>query len=177
MELTNLAFLESYTLSDKEGIMGAILVTDMDTKPVEFRVTAPITPTNFQRTLYGKVLMEHILVELISAPLLNAVSLDLDLIIVRNPLFLAANDRQGVRVVRLFDKNETVSREGSAKEELITNNRDNIKIYAEISKKYESELPQIKDNLKSIAEDRNLLEPFERLKIACEQVHLQKMGD
>lgn len=177
MELTNLAFLESYTLSDKEGIMGAILVTDIDTKPVEFRVTAPITPTNFQRTLYGKVLMEHILVELISAPLLNAVSLDLDLIIVRNPLFLAANDRQGVRVVRLFDKNETVSREGSAKEELITNNRDNIKIYAEISKKYESELPQIKDNLKSIAEDRNLLEPFERLKIACEQVHLQKMGD
>ena len=177
MELTNLAFLESYTLSDKEGIMGAILVTDTDTKPVEFRVTAPITPTNFQRTLYGKVLMEHILVELISAPLLNAVSLDLDLIIVRNPLFLAANDRQGVRVVRLFDKNETVSREGSAKEELITNNRDNIKIYAEISKKYESELPQIKDNLKSIAEDRNLLEPFERLKIACEQVHLQKMGD
>lgn len=177
MELTNLAFLESYTLSDKEGIMGAILVTDIDTKPVEFRVTAPITPTNFQRTLYGKVLMEHILVELISAPLLNAVSLDLDLIIVRNPLFLAANDRQGVRVVRLFDKNETVSREGSAKEELITNNRDNIKIYAEISKKYEAELPQIKDNLKSVAEDRNLLEPFERLKIACEQVHLQKMGD
>ena len=121
--------------------------------------------------------MEHILVELISAPLLNAVSLDLDLIIVRNPLFLAANDRQGVRVVRLFDKNETVSREGSAKEELITNTRDNIKIFAEISKKYEAELPQIKDNLKSVAEDRNLLEPFERLKIACEQVHLQKMGD
>jgi hypothetical protein len=177
MELTNLAFLESYTLSDKEGIMGAILVTDIDTKPVEFRVTAPITPTNFQRTLYGKVLMEHILVELISSPLLNAVSLDLDLIIVRNPLFLAANDRQGVRVVRLFDKNETVSREGSAKEELITNNRDNIKIYAEISKKYEGELPQIRESLKSIAEDRNLLEPFERLKIACEQVHLQKMGD
>ena len=177
MELTNLAFLESYTLSDKEGIMGAILVTDIDTKPVEFRVTAPITPTNFQKTLYGKVLMEHILVELISAPLLNAVSLDLDLIIVRNPLFLAANDRQGVRVVRLFDKNETVSREGSAKEELITNTRDNIKIFAEISKKYEAELPQIKDNLKSVAEDRNLLEPFERLKIACEQVHLQKMGD
>jgi hypothetical protein len=177
MELTNLAFLESYTLSDKEGIMGAILVTDIDTKPVEFRVTAPITPTNFQKTLYGKVLMEHILVELISAPLLNAVSLDLDLIIVRNPLFLAANDRQGVRVVRLFDKNETVSREGSAKEELLTNNRDNIKIFAEISKKYEGELPQIKESLKSIAEDRNLLEPFERLKIACEQVHLQKMGD
>ena len=172
-----MAFLESYTLSDKEGIMGAILVTDIDTKPVEFRVTAPITPTNFQKTLYGKVLMEHILVELISAPLLNAVSLDLDLIIVRNPLFLAANDRQGVRVVRLFDKNETVSREGSAKEELLTNNRDNIKIFAEISKKYEGELPQIKESLKSIAEDRNLLEPFERLKIACEQVHLQKMGD
>jgi hypothetical protein len=177
MELSNLAFLESYTLKDKEGIMGAILVTDSDTKPVEFRVTAPITPTNFQRTLYGNVLMEHILVELISAPLLNAVSLDLDIIIVRNPLFLGANDRQGVRVVRLFDKNENISRESSAKEELLSNNGDNSNIFAEISRQYESELPEIKESLKYIAESRNLLEPFERLKIACEQVHLQKMGD
>ena len=177
MELSNLAFLESYALKDKEGIMGAILVTDTDTKPVEFRVTAPITPTNFQRTLYGNVLMEHILVELISAPLLNAVSLDLDLVIVRNPLFLGANNRQNVRVLRLFDNNQSVSRESSAKEELLSNNKEHPKVYAEISRQYEGELPEIKESLKYIAENRNLLEPFERLKIACEQVHLQKMGD
>ncbi|MGA8262831.1 MAG: hypothetical protein WB779_00140, partial [Ignavibacteriaceae bacterium] len=73
--------------------------------------------------------------------------------------------------------NENISRESSAKEELLSNNGDNSNIFAEISRQYESELPEIKESLKYIAESRNLLEPFERLKIACEQVHLQKMGD
>ena len=52
MEVANLAFIETYTLENDAGIMGAILITDPDTKPLEFRVTAPIKPTNFQKTLY-----------------------------------------------------------------------------------------------------------------------------
>ncbi|HKI79831.1 MAG TPA: hypothetical protein VKA26_14920 [Ignavibacteriaceae bacterium] len=177
MALSKIAFLESYALKEKEGIMGAILVTDIDTKPIEFRVTAPIKPTNFQKTLYGNVLMEHILVELISVPLLGAISQEIDLIIVRDPLFLGANSKQGIRVVRVFDKNDAISRENSKKEEVSSPNSDNPKIYLEISKKYEGELPEIKENIMSIAEGRNLLEPFERLKVACEQVHLQKTGE
>ncbi len=177
MALTKIAFLESYSLNEKDGIMGAILVTDTDTKPIEFRVTAPIKPTNFQKTLYGDVLMEHILVELISVPLLSAVTQEVDLIIVRDPLFLGANNKQGVRVVRVFDKNDTISKESSVKEELSSPDPGNPKIYTEISKKYEGEFSEIKENLNSIAESRNLLEPFERLKVACEQVHLQKTGE
>ena len=50
-------------------------------------------------------------------------------------------------------------------------------MFVETSKKYEAEIAQIKDLLNEIAENRNLLEPFERLKQACEQVHLQKTSD
>ena len=106
MEISKLAFLETYTLENNEGIMGAILVTDADTKPLEFRVTAPIRPTNFQKTLYRNVLMEHILVELVSVPLLNAINEQIDLILVRDPLFLGVNDKQGVRVIKVFDEND-----------------------------------------------------------------------
>lgn len=88
MEIAKIAFLETYTLSENGGVMGAILVTDAETKPLEFRVTAPIRPTSFQKTLYGDVLLEHILVELISVPLLNAVNEQIDLIVVKDPLFL-----------------------------------------------------------------------------------------
>jgi ABC-type Zn uptake system ZnuABC Zn-binding protein ZnuA len=63
------------------------------------------------------------------------------------------------------------------KEELSSPDPGNPKIYTEISKKYEGEFSEIKENLNSIAESRNLLEPFERLKVACEQVHLQKTGE
>jgi ribosomal protein L31E len=44
----------------------------------------------------------------------------------------------------------------------------------ETSKKFEAEIVPIKEQLNKLAESRNLLEPFERLRIACEQVHQQK---
>ncbi len=177
MALSKIAFLETYTLDNNEGIMGAILVTDTDTKPLEFRVTAPIKPTNFQKTLYGNVLMEHILVELVSVPLLSAISQEIDLILVRDSLFLGANNKQGVRVVRVFNSHDTPSKNGAAKEELNSTSGDNSSIAIETSKKFEPELPEIRDRLNSISEIRNLLEPFERLRTACEQVHLQKTGE
>ena len=92
MQVNKIGFLESYSTDTKSGLMGAILVTDIDTKPLEFRVTAPIKPTNFQKTLYGDVLLEHIQVELISVPLINALSREVDMILVRDPLFLGANE-------------------------------------------------------------------------------------
>ncbi|MCK7537635.1 MAG: hypothetical protein MZV63_45115 [Marinilabiliales bacterium] len=63
------------------------------TKPLEFRVTAPIKTTNFQKTLYGDVLLEHVLVELISLPLITVLNEELDLILVKDPLFLGANNK------------------------------------------------------------------------------------
>ena len=177
MALSKIAFLETYALDNDEGIMGAILVTDSDTKPIEFRVTAPIKPTNFQKTLYGDVLMEHVLVELVSVPLLSAISQEIDLILVRDPFFLGANNKQGVRVIRVYSQNDKPSRDGAAKEEINSPAGDNTKTFIETSKKFEAELPEIKKEINSAAENRNFLEPFERLKVACEQVHLQKTGE
>jgi len=177
MDVQKIAFLETFNLEDNGGIMGAILVTDSDTKPLEFRVTAPIKPTSFQRTLYGDVLHEHILVELISVPLLNAINEQVDLILVRDPFFLGANNKQGIRVVRIFSEGEESSRANSKAEELPLSISGNGKTFLETSRKFESELPVIKEDLNKLSEGRNLLEPFERLKLACEQVHQQKSID
>jgi len=174
MEVQKIAFLETYNLEDNGGIMGAILVTDADTKPIEFRVTAPIKPTSFQRTLYGDVLHEHMLVELISVPLLNAINEQVDLIVVKDPFFLGANNKQGIRVVRIFHEGDGQSIKSSKAIELPFSSNGNGKTLLETSKKFESELPVINEELNKLAEGRNLLEPFERLKLACEQVNQQK---
>jgi len=174
MEIAKLAFLETYALEENAGIMGAILVTDADTKPLEFRVTAPIKPTSFQKTLYGDVLLEHILVELISVPLLNAVNEQVDLIIVKDPFFLGANNKQGIRVVRVYNEEDGQSRASTKPEALTISANGSGKTLLETSKKFEAELAAIKDQINKLAENRNLLEPFERLKLACEQVHQQK---
>jgi len=176
MDLVRIAFLETYSFDDNAGLMGAILVTDTDTKPLEFRVTAPIKPTNFQKTLYGNVLNEHILVELIALPLLNAIKDDIDLILVKNPLFLGINNKQGIRAVRLFTEGEEISK-GNSPEDAVLITEDYGKVYMETSKKFSNELGDIKERLGSIVNLRNLIEPFERLKTACEQVHLQKVEE
>lgn len=176
MELSKIAFLETYTLSDNAGIMGAILVTDAETKPLEFRVTAPIRPTSFQKTLYGDVLLEHILVELISVPLLNAVNEQIDLIIVKDPLFLGANNKQGIRLVRLIT-DESQKSKGNTAIEALNSTSGGGKVYLETSKKFEEELKGIRERLEKIAESRNLAEPFERLKAACEQVQSQRTNE
>jgi hypothetical protein len=174
MEIAKIAFLETYALEENGGIMGAILVTDAETKPLEFRVTAPIKPTGFQKTLYGDVLLEHILVELISVPLLNAINEQIDLILVKDPFFLGANNKQGVRVVRVFNEGDGKSRISTKVEPLSFPGNGAGKVMIETSKKFEAEIVPIKDQLNKLAESRNLLEPFERLRIACEQVHQQK---
>lgn len=176
MELAKIGFLETYTLESNVGIMGGILVTDIDTKPLEFRVTAPIKPTNFQKTLYGEVLLEHISVELIALPLISSVNEQIDLILVKDPFFLGANTKQGIRVVRIFQESDEKNPLNKS-EELTGSGKANQKLFIETHKKFESELPDIRDRLNAISATRNLIEPFERLKLACEQVHLQKTGE
>lgn len=177
MNLAKIGFLESLTLDETSGIMGAILVTDGETKPLEFRVTAPIKTTNFQKTLYGDVLLEHVLVELISLPLISALNEELDLILVKDPFFLGANNKQGIRVIHVFSQDENKAMPQKGVEEIKSYKGSAQKVFIQTSPKHEAELPQIRDLLNSISEQRNLLEPFGRLRIACEQVHLQKTNE
>lgn len=177
MEISKIAFLETYNLPDSGGIMGAILVTDSETKPIEFRVTAPIKPTSFQKTLYGDVLLEHVLVELIAIPLLNAINEQVDMILVKDPLFLGANNKQGIRVIRVLADEKEKSKSTTALLPLNTPMNGSSKAFLETAKKFEEELKAIKERLEKIAEARNLSEPFERLKVACEQVQSQRTGD
>lgn len=59
MEQTKLAFLSRLSFDNDSCIRGGILITDVNTKPLEFRVTAPIKPTSFQKTLYGKIIKDY----------------------------------------------------------------------------------------------------------------------
>lgn len=168
MEIKKIAFIETYKTDD--SIMGVIMVTDTETKPIEFRVTSPIKPTNFQKILYGNVMDEHISVELVALPLLNAISEDIDLILVNDANFLGVNSKQDIRVVRIFSDNKLATHNHSQVQLKPSNGRPDP-VLLEISKNYEDELPGIQNVLTSTFSDRDLLEPFDRLRLACEQVN------
>ena len=168
MEISRLGFLEIYKTDD--SIMGVIMVTDTETKPIEFRVTSPIKPTSFQKILYGNVLEEHISVELVALPLLNAINEELDLILVNDANFLGINSKQETRAVRIFSGSKAATNNLSQLQLKPSNGRPDP-VLLETSKEMEDELPGIIEALTPLSLRRDLIEPFDRLKLACEQVH------
>ena len=100
--------------------------------------------------MYGDVLLEHILVELISVPLLNAVNEQIDLIVVKDPLFLGANNKQGIRVVRIVGDEKQKSKSNTVLEALNTPMNGSAKAYLETSHKFGEELKGIKGSLEKI---------------------------
>ena len=172
MEIKKLAFLETY-LGEDSSIMGVILVTGADTKPLEFRVTSQTKPTNLQKILCGSVLKEHILVELVALPLLGAIDEDIDVVLVSDPLFLGVNSKQDVRTVRVFSGKEP-SGKNLSKVDLSSVSNEGLPLSLEIPSAHEEELPGISEALEAVAGSR---EPFERLKLGCERVCLKKTSE
>src|SRR2546426_12821324 len=84
---TAIGFLGYREFDDGEAYRGAILVTDEWSKPLEFRCTAPVRPTQLQRTLYGKSLLPHIFTELIGAPQISSVREKPQLILIREDCY------------------------------------------------------------------------------------------
>jgi len=177
MNNIKLAFLFSSRLENNSVIRGAVLLTDANTKPLEFRVTSPIRPTFFQKTLYGEVLDEHILVELIAVPLLNSLKEKPDLVIVEEKLFLSVNQKQNNKIIRLFKDTEVRFGDNSNIQQIICISGKFEPVLIETSKEVEPELHDIRKELTEIFTNRDLLEPFNRIRLACEQIHSQKIGE
>lgn len=176
MDDYKLAFLSYLLLENNSCIRGGILITDIFTKPLEFRVTSTIKPTSFQKTLYGDTLLEHILVELIGIPLLNDVTKTPDFVLVRNPLFLGINDKMGVKVIRLYKEDEiTYEKPNSNNQQLSSMSGKYESIFFETTKNFEGELPEIRKFLMDIFAKKNLLEPFERMNMAIQEVHIKNL--
>ena len=165
------------SFDDNSTFRGAILITDSQTKPLEFRVTAPIRPTSFQKTLYGEILGEEILVELITLPLVRTIKEKPEVILVRDPLFLSANLKQDIRIVRIYKEDEIGFGKNNESVSINSLSGKYEPILLETSKEVDDELPEIRKILSDVFAKYNLIEPFERVKLACEQVHAQKIGE
>lgn len=177
MEISTVGFLGVYSFEDRTATRGAILVTAMDTKPLEFRVTAPVRPKSFQTILYGELLNEHIAVDLIGLPLLEAIENKPDLILVRDELLLEISSKQEIPTIRIMKVDDPVMKRGIEPQQLNSPDSSDQPAKVYTSKKFAGSLQSIAEQLQVVSLHRDLLEPFERLERACTDVHNRKMGD
>lgn len=176
MSFKTIGFLGMHWFDNSAAIRGAILVTDIDTKPLEFRVTAPVSPQTFQEILYGDILVEHISVELIGVPLINSVQQKPDIILARDNLFLGLNIKQEIPTILVLAEDEPFMKKGSSTQPLTSPNSSYPAIKIGTSGQYESSLLEIASELQAIFLSRDLMEPFDRIKKACSDVHTRKVG-
>jgi hypothetical protein len=174
-----LLFLSSQRFEDGKAIRGAFLLTDQTTKPLEFRCTNPIRPTQLQTILYGSSLQEHVMVQLIGLPLLNSVKDKLHLILVNDANFLKAREKVSTPMVR-------ISREGAvaisadkdpAQRLLVSKSGRFDPITLAPHPKFDGDREHAKALLVEVFNSYDLLEPFSRIAKALEQVHAQRVGE
>lgn len=163
-ENTKLGFLGIENFENGATIRGSILITDIDTKPYEFRITSPIRTTFFQRALYGDTLEDYIHIELISVSLIRELRESVDLIIVSYPPLLNIRPKISIPVALISNSSKT------SEDKL---NLFSITTHAE----FPDEDPVAKSLLTRVMEKRDLFEPFERIKVALTEAHKQKVGE
>ncbi len=159
-----IAFLDVVTLEDKATLRGGTLITDLDTKPYEFRCTGPVQPSSLQRILYGATLDDYVYVDLLGGPLLRAAKEKPMLVMVQNELLLRVRPTVGYPVVLLerIKKATASSRNGG--------------LLVRVHPSFSDELDAVHATLDPLLEKRDLLEPFERLRVALEEAHRRGIG-
>jgi hypothetical protein len=127
--------------------------------------------------LYGELLDEHILVELIAVPLLAELKEKPQLILVRDPMFLGINDKQMVPTILILKDDEPQFGKNLPTVQIDFSNSDHPPLMFKTSEKFINELNIVQQQLQPIYSRRNILEPFSRNDIACQDVHERKLGD
>jgi len=159
----NLMFLTVKYFEQGQAIRGGSLVTDDKTRPIEFRCTSPIRPNEYQRVLYGKTLDSYVFVDLIGTPLVTATKESIDLALVEDERFLEIRPNVKVPVVLLALSGQ----DGTAPS-----------VTLRTHPRFETEEAAVRSQLIPLFnEQRDLLEPFERVRLALDQAHAQKVGD
>ncbi|MDR0520473.1 MAG: hypothetical protein LBH00_01320 [Planctomycetaceae bacterium] len=97
------------TGENESGFVGAILITDPQGTPLEFKCAEVVRPTEIQRVLYGRKMKPHIAVQLCGVPLLKAVSITPEILFVNDAAHLEIRLSVAVPVLCIIQGGMTVS--------------------------------------------------------------------
>jgi hypothetical protein len=158
-----LAFIDVAIFSDG-SIRGGILTTDIETRPFEFRVTSPIKPTQVQQILYGASLKDYVYGELICAPLVKATRERLSMVLTKDNYLMAIRSLVPIPVI-LIHSNGAQSNDGIKP----------VTFYPH--RNFQNELAFAQTILTPVMQKHDLLEPFERLRLALQEVHRVGLGE
>jgi hypothetical protein len=172
MEKQKIGFFSLYDTDTADSYVGALLVTDDNGIPLEFKCTHSVKPTAIQKSLYGDKLKPYIAITLCGVPLLNNISNKPDILFINIPFILGLRPeietptflirRTGESINLQTEENETEkqkieSESGEFQAIILQTHPDN----KEESKSLNGTINQLFNNF-------DLIEPFDRMKKSIE---------
>lgn len=107
-QLDLIAFYSLFETKNLDGYLGAVLITDINGIPREFRCSHPVKPTGIQKTLYGHHLLSFVGITVCGSPLFKAIKSPPSLIVVDNYELLPLRNWLGIPVVHVRRAGEGV---------------------------------------------------------------------
>jgi hypothetical protein len=162
-----------HEISSERSYVGAMLVTNSEGFPLEFRCTYPLKPTNIQRILYGRAIHQYIGVELCGKSLLEKIDAKPSLIIANKPFLIGLREKTDFPVICIRqgdtpDKGEvSVDISGFYPDK----DRKSIKkILVSTMHGFEQEIEGKHKSIQQIISAIDPLEPFERIDKTLDEI-------
>ena len=170
-----LAFFAIYKTSSNDGYLGAVLVTDLQGIPQEFRCTHPVRPTAIQKPLYGDTLEPYIGVHLCGIPLFKSIKNSPSIIIIPKEQLLDIRRAVSCPVIHIRRAGEAIEVSssdksvGSSKRERIDSSTGRFQpIVFNTHNDFIDDKTKAKEILDKIFSYFDPLEPFKRIGKAIE---------
>ena len=173
-----IGFLGFKEFENSNAYRGAILVTDILGKPIEFRCTAPVRPSPLQRTLYGSSLIPHILAELIGLPLLSSINEKPEIILVADERYFELRHKISIPLIQATKACLKPTQSAGNDASIFTlkpvdNKFPQIDIHT--NSRFQVDLESCGDLLRDLCGQWDLTEPFQRLAEGLQYVHDERV--
>jgi len=144
------------------GWIAGFLLTNVQGRPLEFRLTNPVQPTKVQQILYGPTLEGYLVGELMGKNLVEKASYPSDLIITDHVLGLEVRKHVEAPVLLVGQGGLPVELSGRPG--------------WSVSSQFPDDAAIIKNQIESIDSRVDLIEPFSRIKEAIQETRRMGMG-
>ena len=172
MERQKIGFFSLYDTETTDSFVGAMLITDDNGIPLEFKCTHAIKPTAIQKSLYGDKLKPYIAITLCGVPLLNNLSNKPDILFTNIPFILGLRPEIDIPTILIKRVGESINLQTDEKEiekqrlESESGKFQPIILQSHPDKNEEAKSTAGKIN--QLFNNFDLIEPFERMKKSIE---------
>lgn len=172
MDKQKFGFFALYDTDTADSYVGALLITDDNGIPLEFKCTHSVKPTAIQKALYGDKLKPYIAITLCGIPLLNNIINKPDLLFIDIPFILGIRPAIEIPTLLIRRTGESINLQSDDNEtekqriESDSGQFQAIILQSHPDKKEESK--ELSGAINQLFNNFDLIEPFDRMKKSIE---------